>query len=132
MPVSDRVFLPLTFVNLNMENVITSIVAATSGFAMDLLDAIKLDGLKVVSDKSATFGIDTSIEGMKSQEFSVGIFYFLVAAIIVFTVFVFMFMFKDRTAKLKTGEKIMFGWILLGVVAAVIFGATQMLHGYLF
>jgi len=78
------------------------------------------------------FGIDTSIEGMKSQEFSVGIFYFLIASIVVFTIFVFMFMTMGKKENLKTGEKIMFVWILLGVVVAVVFGATQMLHGYLF
>ena len=78
------------------------------------------------------FGIDTSIEGMNSQEFSVGIFYFLIVAIVVFTGFVFMFMFKDKAVKLKTGEKILFAWLLLGIVVAVGFGAAQMLHGYLF
>ncbi len=85
-----------------------------------------------VEEGSGPFGIDTSIEGMKSQEFSVGIFYFLIASIVVFTIFVFMFMTMGKKEKLKTGEKIMFVWILLGVVVAVIFGATQMLHGYLF
>lgn len=86
-----------------------------------------------VADKSTDpFGFDSSIESMRSQEFSVGIFYFLVAAIIVFTIFVFMFMLKDKTAKLKTGEKIMFAWLLFGVVVAVVFGAAQLLHGYLF
>lgn len=84
-----------------------------------------------VKEGSGPFGIDTSIEGLKSQEVSVGIFYFLIASIIVFTIFVFMFMLKSKT-NLKKGEKILFVWILLGVVVAVIFGASQMLHGYLF
>jgi len=86
---------------------------------------------------SGPFGIDTSIEGMKSQEFSVAIFYFLIVAIIIFTAFVFMFMFKGRgkdakTSGLKRGEKLLFAWILLGILVAIIFGAAQMLHGYLF
>ena len=85
-----------------------------------------------VKEGSGPFGIDTSIEGMKSQEFSVGIFYFLIASIVIFTVFVFMYMTKDKTANLKKGEKILFVWILLGIVVAVVFGAAQMLHGYLF
>ena len=86
-----------------------------------------------VAEKSSDpFGFDTSIESMRSQEFSVGIFYFLVASIIVFTVFVFMFMLKDKASKLKKGEKIMFAWLLIGVVVAIVFGAAQMLHGYLF
>lgn len=78
------------------------------------------------------FGVDTSIEGMNSQEFSVGIFYFLVASIVIFTAFVFLYMTKDKTANLKKGEKVLFVWILLGIVVAVGFGAAQMLHGYLF
>lgn len=85
----------------------------------------------LVKKGSGPFGIDTSIEGMKSQEFSVGIFYFLIASIIVFTVFVFMFMTRSKT-NLKKGEKILFAWIFFGIVTAVIFGAAQMLHGYLF
>jgi hypothetical protein len=101
--------------------------------------AVKIDltgayiSLAVAADKATDpFGFDSSIESMQSQEFSVGIFYFLVAAIIVFTGFVFMFMFKDRESKLKKGEKILFAWLLFGVVVAIIFGAAQMLHGYLF
>ena len=100
-----------------------------------LLSTLRLDELSYflmsVKEGSGPFGIDTSIEGLKSQEVSVGIFYFLIASIIVFTVFVFMFMLKSKT-NLKKGEKILFIWILLGVVVAVIFGASQMLHGYLF
>jgi hypothetical protein len=91
-----------------------------------------LDFTLLVKEGTGPFGIDTSIEGLKSQEFSVGIFYFLIASIIVFTVFVFMFMLKGKQSNLKRGEKILFVWILLGVVVAVIFGAAQMLHGYLF
>jgi TRAP-type C4-dicarboxylate transport system permease small subunit len=74
----------------------------------------------------------SSIESVNSQEFSVGIFYFLIASIVVFTIFVFMFMLKDKTSKLKKGERILFVWILFGVVVAVGFGAAQLLHGYLF
>lgn len=89
--------------------------------------------LATAVDKSTDpFGFDSSIESMRSQEFSVGIFYFLVAAIIVFTVFIFMFMFKDKSSKLKKGEKVMFVWLLFGVVVAIAFGAAQLLHGYLF
>jgi len=106
------------------------------GFLGSVFSAIRefgLSGLVLsVQENSGPFGIDTSIEGMNSQEFSVGIFYFLIASIIVFTVFVFMFMTKGKTANLKKGEKILFVWILLGIVTAVVFGAAQMLHGYLF
>ena len=97
----------------------------------------------LVSDRPAPYGFDTSIEGLSSQQFSVGIFYFLVLAILVFVGIVFMFMLKGRkpsedkaaeskAPKLKKGEMILFAWLLLGVVVAIIFGAAQMLDGYLF
>jgi hypothetical protein len=103
------------------------------GSVISLADALNFlhCGLSV-KEGSGPFGIDTSIEGMKSQEFSVGIFYFLIASIVIFTIFVFMYMTKDKTANLKKGEKILFIWILMGIVVAVGFGAAQMLHGYLF
>lgn len=74
---------------------------------------------------------DLSIDSMKSKEFSVGIFWFLIFSIFVFVVITFIHMLKGKS-KLKLGEKIMFIWILLGVVAAVVFGASQLLHGFLF
>jgi len=97
----------------------------------------------LVSDKPAPYGFDTSIEGLSSQQFSVGIFYFLVLAILVFVGIIFMFMLKGKkpskekesegkTPRLKKGEMVLFVWLLLGVVVAIIFGAAQMLDGYLF
>lgn len=89
----------------------------------------------VEAEKVRPFGIDMSIESMSSRQFSVGIFYFLIAAIIIFVGITFMFMFKGKAGQksnLKRGEKILFVWILFGVVVAVVFGAAQMMHGYLF
>lgn len=83
-------------------------------------------------EKNRPFGLDMSIESMSSQEFSTGIFYFLVAAIIIFVGIILLFMLKDKANKLKVGEKILFVWIFFGVVAAVGLGAAQMIHGYLF
>ena len=77
-------------------------------------------------------GFNTGIEGMDSQQWSVGIFAFLIFCIIVFMVIVLKFMTADRAAKLKRGEKFMFLWIILGVIAAVIIGALQLLQGRLF
>ena len=77
-------------------------------------------------------GFNTGIEGMDSQQWSVGIFVFLIFCVLVFTVIVVKFMTGDKAAKLKRGEKFMFAWILLGVVAAVIIGAMQLLQGRLF
>jgi len=115
----------MVMVSEMLQHVLDSLVAAVYSLNFSYLSLSTKEG-------SGPFGIDTSIEGMKSQEFSVGIFYFLIASIVVFTIFVFMFMTKGKTTNLKKGEKILFVWILLGVVVAVIFGAAQMLHGYLF
>jgi hypothetical protein len=84
------------------------------------------------AEGSGPFGMDMSIEGMRSHQFSVAIFYFLIIAIFVFVVFIFLFMFKDKSSKLKKGEKWLFAWLLIGVAVAITFGATQMLDGYLF
>lgn len=79
------------------------------------------------------------VEGLYSQQFSVGIFFFLIICIIVFTAIVFKFMNSGagrdgeggQGKGLKTGEKIMFVWIFLGIVAAVIMAVVQLLQGYL-
>lgn len=93
--------------------------------------------LMAVEEKTRPFGLDMSIESMSTQQFSVGIFYFLIVAILVFVGITFMFMFKDNGkkeggTKLKTGEKWLFAWIMFGVVIAIVFGAAQMMHGFLF
>jgi len=80
------------------------------------------------------------VEGFYSQQFSVGIFFFLLICIIVFSVVVFKFMSAGSSAggvggsksKLKTGEKFMFAWIILGIIGAVIMAVMQLLQGYLF
>ena len=88
----------------------------------------------VEDSASKAFGLNTSIESMDTHNFSVGIFYFLVVAIIVFVGISFLITFKDKgkSSKLKKGEKLMFIWIMFGVVVAIVFGAAQMMHGYLF
>jgi hypothetical protein len=77
--------------------------------------------------------LDLSIEGMRSQQFSVGVFYFLLLGIVVFSGIVVAFMFsKNRPTKMRLGEKLMFGAIIMGIIVAVIFAATQMVAGVLF
>ena len=121
------------FMNIFMATIVDCIAALVL-----IIDFLRVDllgnFLSVVSVEEAAELSDfhSSIESINSQEFSVGIFYFLVASIVVFTIFVFMFMLKDKTSKLKKGEKILFVWLLFGVVTAVAFGASQLLHGYLF
>jgi hypothetical protein len=77
--------------------------------------------------------LDLSIEGMRSQQFSVWVFGFLMLGIVVFSGIIIALMFnKNRTKQMRFGERVMFGAIILGVVMAVVFGALQMLGGYLF
>ena len=77
--------------------------------------------------------LDLSIEGMRSQQFSEGVFVFLMIGIVVFSGIVIALMFsKNRPEEVRLGERLMFAAIILGVVVAVIIGAMQMLGGYLF
>jgi hypothetical protein len=76
--------------------------------------------------------LDLSIEGMNSQQFSVGVFYFMMVGVVVFSAIIYFFLKSSKGTKMRTGEKVMFGAIILGVVVAVFFGATQMVFDYLF
>lgn len=85
-----------------------------------------------VADTQRPLGFDLSIDGMQTQGFSVGIFVFLIIGIVVFTLIVFAFLTRSKGARLKTGEKYLFAWILFGVVVSIMFGASQLLFGNLF
>jgi glycerol uptake facilitator-like aquaporin len=70
---------------------------------------------------------------MRSQQFSEWIFAFLLVSIIIFSGIVIAFIFsKNRPKQMKMGERMMFAAIIIGIVVAVIFGALQLLSGYLF
>jgi hypothetical protein len=99
-----------------------------------LLNAVGLDRtLSFLAAADTSPGIDLSIEGMRSQRFSVGVFFFMLLGVVVFCVIIYAVAFGKYAPKtMRTGEKIMFGAIILGVFVAVIFGAMQMLSGYLF
>jgi hypothetical protein len=74
-----------------------------------------------------------TIEGMRGQEFSVGIFIFMLIGVLVFAAIILRFLWMARKeSELKTGEKIMFIWIIIGTIVAVIFGGLQLLQGRLF
>jgi len=74
-----------------------------------------------------------TMEGMRGQEYSIGIFFFMLAGVAVFVAIILKFVFGAAKEKgLKKGEKILFIWILFGTFAAVIFGAIQLLQGRLF
>jgi hypothetical protein len=70
---------------------------------------------------------------MHSQRFGVGVFFLLMLGIVLFAGITFAIMRGTKGQKVtRTGEKWMFGAIILGVVAAVVFASLQMLSGVLF
>jgi hypothetical protein len=87
----------------------------------------------VLANADTSAKLDLSIEGMRSQEFSVGVFFFMLLTIFVFSAIVYSVVFGKYAPKtMRTGEKILFGAIIAGIIVAIIFGALQMLSGYLF
>lgn len=74
----------------------------------------------------------TGIENMHSQQFSVGIFIFLILGVSIFAGIVIAFMRGGRSKSLKHGEKWLFGWIFFGILVSIVFGALQLVGGYLF
>ena len=74
-----------------------------------------------------------TMDGMRNQEFSVGIFIFMLIGVLVFAGVILRFVWMaSKESGLKTGEKIMFVWIIFGTIVAVIFGGLQLLQGRLF
>ena len=77
--------------------------------------------------------IDLSIEGHHSQRFGVGVFFLLMLGILLFAGIIVAVMNGPGGNKItRTGEKVMFGAIIFGVVVAVVFASLQMLSGVLF
>jgi hypothetical protein len=77
--------------------------------------------------------IDLSIEGMHSQRFGVGVFWLLMLGIALFAAIIIAVMNGTKAQKVtRTGEKLMFGAIIVGVLVAVVFASLQMLSGVLF
>ena len=111
-----------------------------SGYTMDYFDVLatftSFGGLSVQAITDDRWGV----EGIYSQQFSVGIFFFLMICIVFFTIIVIKFMSTGpktnasgtTTKRLKTGEKVMFLAIFLGIFAAVVMAVMQLLQGYLF
>lgn len=89
----------------------------------------RLVAAQVQADDSSYF----TMEGMRGQEFSVGIFIFMLIGVLVFAGVILRFVWMARRESgLKIGEKIMFIWIIFGTIVAVIFGGLQLLQGRLF
>jgi len=77
--------------------------------------------------------IDLSIEGLRSQHFGVGVFFLLMLGILLFAGIIVAVMNGSGGHKItRTGERVMFGAIIFGVVVAVVFASLQMLSGVLF
>lgn len=72
-----------------------------------------------------------TIESMRSQEYSIGIFAFMIGGILVFAGIIYHYMRSTASTRLKLGEKILFAWIILGTITAAVFGTVQLLFGYL-
>ncbi len=70
---------------------------------------------------------------MSSRRFSVFIFIFLMIGIAVFSAIIYSVV-RNRSdkEKMRVGEKIMIGAIIMGVVVAVAFAAMQMIGDFLF
>ncbi|MDQ6991558.1 MAG: hypothetical protein Q9M11_07500 [Mariprofundaceae bacterium] len=79
-------------------------------------------------DKPYDFGI----EGMRSQNYSIGILAFLFISMGVFVGVIRLFYKHTDMSQVKTGEKVLMGMIVMGVVVAAIFAVIQLLDGYLF
>jgi len=75
---------------------------------------------------------DLGIESMRSHSYSVGIFVFLLISILVFLFILGAFWKHSKGAKIKTGEKVLLGMIVVGVFVAILFAAAQLLDGFLF
>lgn len=83
------------------------------------------------TDSNIVMGIDMSIEGLRSQKYSVGIFVFLLISLVFFGIIIYMYMPKKGKAGLKTGEKYMFGSIIAGIFIAIAIGWLELIEGYL-
>lgn len=87
--------------------------------------------IKVQENVNTPFGLDMTIEGLSKRGYSVFIFAFLIMQIILFSFMIYVYMKKTKAA-LKTGEKVMFGALMMGIVIGVVIGWTQLIEGYLF
>jgi hypothetical protein len=83
-----------------------------------------------IDPPSMPFGLDLSIESLRARKFSIGIFAFLIVSLFIFAVIIYVYLPKGGK-RLKRGEKIMFGAMIVGMVLAVLVGYLQLVDGYL-
>jgi len=98
------------------------------------LIALTLCGLVSSPAMAAEGGqtFDLGIESMRSHGYSVAIFVFMMITIAVFVGIIWAFLSFTKGEKVKRGELVLFALIILGVIAASIFAAAQLLDGILF
>src|SRR3569832_1567145 len=84
----------------------------------------------VAADNKTLLGVDLSIENLRSQQYSYYIFGFLVVSLIVFSVIIYIYMPK-KDGRLKKGDKIMVGAIVMGVILALLFDWLLFFVGFL-
>lgn len=97
---------------------------------MRLVYSYSSPGIALSADNKTVFGIDMSIESLRSQQYSHFIFGFLVVSIIIFSVIIYLYIPK-KEGSLKRGEKIMVGAIIMGIFIALFFGWLQLVEGFL-
>ena len=88
--------------------------------------------LSLTSQCVAAEPVAFGIESMRSQSYSIGIFIFMIIAMLVFVGVIALFYKHTDMSSVKTGEKVLMAMIVLGVIVAAIFAAVQLLDGYLF
>jgi len=91
-----------------------------------------LTGLLLTADDKTIPVYNFGIESLQSHQFSVGIFVFMMIGIVFFVGIMLLYMKPRGSGKMKRGEWVMMGAILLGVIAAAVIAALQLLEGYLF
>lgn len=100
------------------------------GFPSVRIDDVITTTVAIAADNKTVLGVDLSIESLRSQQYSYYIFGFLVISLIIFSIIIYIYMPK-KEGRLKKGEKIMVGAIVMGVVIALLFGWLQLIEGYL-
>ncbi len=99
----------------------------------EIMDSVNRFLVQVQTDKSnMLWGMDLSIESLRSQGTSTFIFGFLIVSLIVYGMIIFIYWPKNKKdGGLKTGEKYMLGAIILSIFIAIFFGYLQLIDGYL-
>jgi len=99
-------------------------------FAMGSLALLLLSPTRSWAEDAPTYSL--GIESMRAHGYSVGIFAFMMLSIAVFIGIMIAFYRMGDNGGVKKGEKVLFVMIGLGVIAASVFAAIQLLDGFLF